>query len=135
RVSRAPDSVAAFAGDLSELRRRAGRSVRDVGRATGIPSATLGGYFAGRHLPPANRPEVLEGVLRACQVPEGERAAGRRRLLDLHEQRRQVVTRTPYPGLRPFGAEEHDLFFGREELLDRLLGLVQAVAGSTRPLV
>ena len=134
-MSRAPDSVAAFAGDLSELRRRAGRSVRDVGRATGIPSATLGGYFAGRHLPPANRPEVLEGVLRACQVPEGERAAWRRRLLDLHEQRRQVVTRTPYPGLRPFGAEEHDLFFGREELLDRLLGLVQAVAGSTRPLV
>ena len=134
-MSRAPDSMASFAGDLSELRRRAGRSVRDVARATGVPSATLGGYFAGRHLPPANRPEVLEGVLRECQVPEAERSAWHRRLQDLHEQRRQVVTRTPYPGLRPFGAEEHDLFFGREELLDRLLTLVQTAAGTTPHLV
>lgn len=28
---------------------------------------------------------------------------------------------SPYPGLRPFGAEEADLFFGREEQVDELL--------------
>ena len=131
-----PDTVEAFAQDLTHARLEAGLSVRDVSRATGIPSATLGGYFAGRHLPPANRPEVLAAVLESCGVPGGEHAGWRRRLVALHDRRRQpAVTRTPYPGLRPFGEEDHDLFFGREDLVERLLTEVEEAAADTTPVV
>lgn len=132
----ARDSVASFAHDLTEARRGAGRSIRQVHRLTGIPTATLGGYFAGRHLPPANRPEVLREVLTACGVPGGEHEAWRQRLLDLYAQRRQVeVTRTPYPGLRPFEAADHDLFFGREELVARLLQMLEHVIDEQHPVL
>lgn len=130
------DTMAEFARDLTEARRAAGRSIRQVHRLTDIPTATLGGYFAGRHLPPANRPEVLRQVLTACDVPAGEHEAWRRRMLGLYEQRRQVeVTRTPYPGLRAFEAGEHDLFFGREHLVDRLLQMLEEAVGQPDPLV
>lgn len=132
----APDTVETFAQDLTDARREAGLSVRDVARETGIPSATLGGYFAGRHLPPANRPEVLLAVLRACGVPAAEHPAWRRRLVALHDRRRRpAVTRTPYPGLRPFGEEDHDLFFGREDLVERLLTEVAEAVPDPAPVV
>jgi hypothetical protein len=34
------------------LRESRGLTVRDVAKLTGLPISTLGGYFAGRHLPP-----------------------------------------------------------------------------------
>lgn len=121
-----PDSVEAFAQDLTTARQEAGLSIRAVGRRSGIPTATLGDYFSGRHLPPANRLEVLDQVLQALGVPRRAWPEWRRRLTDLHESRRQVtVSRQPYPGLRSYQAEDHDLFFGRERLIDRLVGMVQ----------
>ncbi|MGB7981043.1 MAG: helix-turn-helix transcriptional regulator, partial [Candidatus Nanopelagicales bacterium] len=59
-----------FAAALSEVRLRAGLSVRDVARATGIPSGTLGGYFSGRHLPPATQPQLLGQVLGALGISD-----------------------------------------------------------------
>lgn len=129
-----PDTVAAFAADLTTA--RGGRTIREIHRRSGIPTATLGGYFSGRHLPPANRPEVLETVLEACGVPSREHAAWHRRLVALHDQRRQPpVTRTPYPGLRAFDVADHDLYFGREQLVEELLELVGRVAGADHPVV
>lgn len=126
-----PDTPESFARDLSQVRQAAGRSIRQVQQATGIPTATLGGYFAGRHLPPANRPEVLDAVLDACNVPSSEREAWRRRLLGLYELRRRgPASRAPYPGLRTFQDSDQDLYFGREPLLDRFLGLVGSVTRS-----
>ncbi|RIK15578.1 MAG: hypothetical protein DCC50_07660, partial [Acidobacteria bacterium] len=131
-----PDTPEEFARDLTAARQHAGLSVRDVARATGIPSATLGGYFAGRHLPPTNRPEVLAGVLGALGVPTREHPAWRRRLLELHSRRRRpAVSRAPYPGLRAFDTEDHDLFFGREELVERLLSAVQQAVDDPLPVV
>ncbi len=57
-----------FAQLLTAVRERAGLSVREAAAAAGLPSASAGGYFAGRHLPPVNRPEVLAGLLGACGV-------------------------------------------------------------------
>ncbi|MGH9071946.1 MAG: helix-turn-helix domain-containing protein, partial [Acidimicrobiales bacterium] len=37
--------------ELSALRVQAGLSVRELARRVGSPAATLGDYFAGRHLP------------------------------------------------------------------------------------
>lgn len=132
----ARDTVARFAHDLTEARREAGRSIRQVHRITGIPTATLGGYFSGRHLPPASRPQVLREVLSACGVPPAEHDAWRKRLLTLYAQRRQVaVSRTPYPGLRSFEAVDHDLFFGREELVERLLSMLDDVVVEPAPML
>ena len=39
--------------------------------------------------------------------------------------RGMVFTSAPYPGLRPFSASESDIFFGREEQVDRLLDKLQ----------
>ncbi|MGO4600312.1 helix-turn-helix domain-containing protein [Terrabacter sp. 2YAF2] len=59
-----------FAQLLTGVRERAGLSVREAAAKAGLPSASAGGYFAGRHLPPANRPEVLTALLEACGVCE-----------------------------------------------------------------
>src|SRR3954447_5396906 len=60
-----------FAQALTALREKAGLSIREVAKRTSIPSATLGGYYSGRHLP--SRPaENLLPILRACGVPETE---------------------------------------------------------------
>ncbi|WP_162802778.1 nSTAND1 domain-containing NTPase [Ornithinimicrobium avium] len=132
----AADTPQDFARDLTAARLRAGLSVRDVARATGVPPATLGGYFSGRHLPPTTRPEVLAAVLGAIEVPTREHPAWRRRLLSLHDRRRQpVVTRAPYPGLRAFDTKDHDLFFGRDTLVERLLSVVQQVVDEPLPVV
>ena len=52
---------------LTQLRGAARLSIRDVSAATGIPVATLGDYFNGRHLPPA-RDRILERIVAACGV-------------------------------------------------------------------
>jgi transcriptional regulator with XRE-family HTH domain len=57
-----------FAVALTDLRRRAGLTVREVSRRTGIPSGTLGGYFSGRHLPSLTQPRVLADLLAALGV-------------------------------------------------------------------
>lgn len=63
-----------FAAELARLKRRAGLSVRELSDATGIPSATLGGYLAGRHLPPLRSPN-LDAFLDACGASREERDA------------------------------------------------------------
>ncbi|GAA4105719.1 helix-turn-helix transcriptional regulator [Nocardioides kongjuensis] len=45
-----------LAAALTTLRTFRGLTVREVARSTGIPSATLGGWFSGRHLPPHSQP-------------------------------------------------------------------------------
>src|ERR1700744_4977338 len=57
----------AFGRLLARLRGAAGLSIRDVSAATGIPTATLGDYFNGRHAPPP-RDRTLERILDACGV-------------------------------------------------------------------
>jgi transcriptional regulator with XRE-family HTH domain len=61
-----------FAVALTALRRRAGLTVREVSRRTGIPSGTLGGYFSGRHLPSLSQPRVLSDLLGALGVGDEE---------------------------------------------------------------
>src|SRR5262249_57015391 len=60
-----------FGRELTLARRRAGRTVRQVARASGIPASTAGDYFAGKHLPPAGQPGLLPQILAACGVTDG----------------------------------------------------------------
>src|SRR5882672_10061268 len=59
---------------LTAVKERAGLSVRDVADATGIPFGTLGGYFAGTHVPPATSTNLV-AILRACGVSDPDEVA------------------------------------------------------------
>lgn len=85
-----PDASAARPGSLGDLsvglfsrediataltarREYLGLSIRAVARCVDLPPATVGGYFSGRYLPPATRPEVLEALLLALQIDVRDR--------------------------------------------------------------
>lgn len=116
-----------FAGALTALRLQSGLTVRAVAKATGLPVSTLGGYFSGRHLPPATRPDVLESVLDALSVPTAQRPGWHEALRRL--TRRGAAAGSPFPGLRSFEVGDRANFHGREALIDRLTRLVTGSAG------
>lgn len=127
-----------FARALTQLRVLAGLSVRDVARATGIPAATLGGYFSGRHLP--SRPaQALVPILQVCGtgsqdvLPWIEALARARR----NPGPRGHDAVQPYPGLRSFELRDAEWFFGRERVTQRLADRVHAAFDDrcTLPLV
>lgn len=130
-------SAAEFAAALTTLRLRAGLSIRDLGRTTGIPSATLGGYFSGRHLPPATQPQLLEQVLDALGVGDDEeqwrdallrvrRSGGTRGAASAGRATGGATgTASPYRGLEPFTEADAELFFGREGVVEELSAMVE----------
>ncbi len=131
---------AGFAEALTGVRLRAGRSIRSLARATGIPSATLGGYFSGRHLPPATQPQLLDQVLTEIGVSDdAERQEWREALLRARragsaraEEGPGPAGASPYRGLEPFTEQDAALFFGREDVVDGLAALVDARASDPR---
>ena len=108
-----------FAAVIDSSRRMQHLSIRDMARIAGVPAATAQGWLNGRHFPvPALRPNYLRMVERlglTDQVPEG--------LWDESWSSFQPRLRTehaPYLGLRPFGATDRDLYFGRQRESARL---------------
>jgi WD40 repeat protein len=129
-----PDRIATqhdFGRELTQARQQAGRTVREVARAAGIPPSTAGDYFAGRHLPPATQPELLGRILRACgETDPARQAAWADALARIRRgPGRRPASRPPYLGLASFQPEDEARFFGREELTRRLASMV-AGAGS-----
>jgi hypothetical protein len=61
-----------FANSLTILKDQAGLSVRDVARTAGLPTATAGDYFSGRHLPQVKLVGTFTGMLAACGVVDPE---------------------------------------------------------------
>jgi WD40 repeat protein/transcriptional regulator with XRE-family HTH domain len=117
-----------FAEALSSLRERAGLTVRDVAKVTGIQASTLGGYFSGRHLPPLKPPDALARILLACGVSDplavGEWEAALLRVRRLPGPR-PASAPIPYRGLASFQAEDAEWFFGREALAKDLVDRVR----------
>jgi WD40 repeat protein/transcriptional regulator with XRE-family HTH domain len=113
-----------FATALTLLRERAGLTVRDVARELDVPSATIGGYFSGRHLPSLKPPDQLARILSACGVND---AAEVHKWLDALSRvrrapgRRSAGAPVPYRGLKSFQPEDADWFYGRRRLTDVLL--------------
>ena len=57
-----PDQIVTqqdFGRGLTLLRNRAGLTVRQVARASGLPASTVGDYFSGRHLPATGQAIVI----------------------------------------------------------------------------
>ena len=122
-----PDPIASkeeFAAALTALRERAGRTVRDVARLSGLPVSTVGGYFGGRHLPPLKPPGALPRLLRACGVTDPDEIAAWQE--SLNRIRRAPGPRpaggpVPYQGLASFQPQDAGRFFGREDLTAEIL--------------
>src|SRR5580692_11342154 len=126
-----------FGRELTLARQQAGLTIREVAKASGIPVSTLGDYFAARHLPPARQPELLPGILAACQITEAEQVD---RWLDALNRVRRAPGRppagpAPYRGLASFQPEDAAWFFGREELALHLVRLATGPGAPGLPLV
>lgn len=123
-----------FAEALTALRHRSGLSIRKLSSMTGIPSATLGGYFAGRHLPSVSQGTALEDVLGALGVDDA--AEVDRWFEAVRRLRARPPDRppNPFPGLASFTEEQADRFFGREQYVADLEQAVRtALADPDRP--
>jgi len=59
-----------LARELTILRSESGLTVRDLANQVGAPVATLGDYFAGRHLPGSRRTPLYRAVLNVCGVTD-----------------------------------------------------------------
>ena len=125
-----PDSIATrreFASALTTVREAAGLTVREVARASGISSSTVGGYFSGRHLPPLRPDGGIGVILAACGVTApAEHEAWQRALARVRRAPgpRPGALPAPYPGLLAYGPDDAELFHGRradtDHVLDRL---------------
>ena len=128
-------SRGAFGAALTELRERAGLTVRDVAKAVGMATATVGGYFAGSALPPLKTANVLTRIVAVCGITdrtEIERWHDALKRLRRSPSRPRAATAVPYRGLPPFEREDAQWFFGRENLVR---DLVERVAGGDPVLV
>jgi WD40 repeat protein/transcriptional regulator with XRE-family HTH domain len=126
------ESVTDLARELTLLRERAGLTVREVQKRTGIVHSTLGGYFSGRHKPALDR---LELVLSACGADEPEVVEAWRDavLRTPHPSRRRPAGGAPYRGLESYGSADADWFYGRTRLTAAVVTCI--LAGEARPLM
>lgn len=114
-----------FAAALTLLRERAGLTVRDVARAMAVPDSTVGGYFAGRHLPPVKPPEILRNLLKVCGIGDTTTAdQWQEALIRVRHLPgpRPAGAPVPYRGLTSFQPDDAEWFYGRQRLIDMLVG-------------
>jgi WD40 repeat protein/transcriptional regulator with XRE-family HTH domain len=129
-----------FGRELTRLREARGLAIREVARRTGaagepaIPLASLGDYFAGRHLPNG---ATLEKILRACEVraPDVVAAWQDARLRSRRRPGRPAAGGpVPYRGLACFRPEDAAWFFGRGELTELTCRRAAECRAAGRPL-
>jgi energy-coupling factor transporter ATP-binding protein EcfA2 len=127
----AVETPESFARELDRLRRASGKSYRHLAAESGLGFNTISGYCGGRHLPQPAVEAEFSRLLTAVGVSNSGQDHWFRALHGLRG--RSTGRRTawnPYPGLRAFQPEDAELFFGRDELADRVL---REVASSSRP--
>ncbi|GAA2649838.1 nSTAND1 domain-containing NTPase [Paractinoplanes durhamensis] len=121
---------------LTKLRLRAGLTIRELASRSGLPTATVGDYVKGRHLPGPAQAGQFRKLLEACAVDDPEElgrwqdALDRVRTSTDGRQTGRGPDGAPYPGLRPFEAEDAALFFGREAFLADVLARLTALRDS-----
>ncbi len=119
-----------LARELTELRQQSGLTVRELARRAGAPTATVGDYLSGRHLPGQSQVPLFRRVLELCGVSSPEDLAEwEAALLRARTATDGRVARAapPYRGLEPYEVQDAPFFFGRQEavaaLVERLVAL------------
>lgn len=128
-----------FSRALTRLKDARGMAIREVAKRTsapgepGIPLASLGDYFAGKHLPSG---PALTKLLRACGVSEPALVAAwqEARLSARLRPGRLAGEPVPYRGLACFRSQDAAWFFGREELTALLVRRARQCRAAGRPL-
>lgn len=82
-----------FAAELRLAKGQRNLSVRDLAKQTKIPVSTLGGYFAGQHLPALKPPNQLGRLLKALGIDRADEIAAW--LEALRRARRSISRETP----------------------------------------
>ncbi|ALG08311.1 hypothetical protein AOZ06_16575 [Kibdelosporangium phytohabitans] len=115
-----------FAAELRLLRTKAGTpSYREMGRAAHYSATTLSAAAGGRKLPSR---AVTLAFVRACGGDEAEwEQRWHAVAVELNGKSATTpsvenVTGAPYVGLRAFGPDDANLFFGRERLVTEIIG-------------
>lgn len=114
---------------LSDLRERSGKTVRDLTRATGISRSTVDDWCKAKRLPFRKQDAAFERMLVALDIddPEPLMVAMRRMRGDRRRSRRDDPA--PYRGLNSFRADDRELFFGRDDLVERMHDRFRSVVG------
>ncbi|MFF5362083.1 helix-turn-helix domain-containing protein [Streptomyces scabiei] len=119
-VDPAAGPVQRLAHDLRELRRSAGGvSYRAMAEKAGFSVTTLAKAASGERLPSL---AVLQAYVRACGAdPDAWEARWAEAEALAGEERQEDADATPpYRGLARFEADDRELFFGRDRLIDQL---------------
>lgn len=125
-VDPAAGPVPRFAHELRKLRREAGGvTYRELARRTPYSVTALSQAAAGEQFPSL---QVALAYVRACGGDEGEWEErwqeADREVRESAAIRRDDDTDPPYRGLARFEPDDHDLYFGRDRLVDALRHLV-----------
>ncbi|MGW2974505.1 nSTAND1 domain-containing NTPase [Streptomyces mirabilis] len=117
--------VARFAAELRKLRAEAGSpTYRVMAQRTGQGASTLSQAAAGERLPTL---PVVVAYVRACGGDETEwETRWREAAAEVAAEPRTEDAVRPYRGLARFEPGDADLFFGRDELIDRLVHLASS---------
>ncbi|MDE3206116.1 MAG: AAA family ATPase [Acidobacteriota bacterium] len=125
-----------LAQELSMLRSQSELTVRDVARKVGSPTATIGDYFAGRHLPGPRQLPLFRSLLEACGVSDpAEVESWMEALVRVRQSSDGRVPKqvSPYMGLEPYRPADADRFFGRKRSLEDLLQCLARLTSSDPP--
>lgn len=121
-VDPAAGPVQRLAHDLRELRRSAGGvSYRAMAEKAGFSVTTLAKAASGERLPSL---AVLQAYVRACGAdPDAWEARWAEAEALAGDERQEDDATPPYRGLARFEADDRELFFGRDRLIDELSAL------------
>ncbi len=103
---------------LTELRQRSGLSLRELAERVGSSPSTISGWCRAKNLPFPAQTAVFESMLDELGV--ADTAPWLDALVRLRPSG-SPEGQAPYRGLEAFGWDDSDLFFGREELVDRVI--------------
>ena len=117
---------AEFGTVLTELRRRSGRTLRELATTIGSSPSTLSGWLRAENLPFPAQDDTFRAMLIELGVDEPD--PWMEALLRVRDTagNRDPDQPPPYRGLEAFGPDDADRFFGREALVERTMGRLRA---------
>ncbi|WP_053384104.1 nSTAND1 domain-containing NTPase [Leucobacter celer] len=114
-----------LARGLTALREEARKTIRELSLETGVPSATIGGYCSGRHLPALTHLDPFLSVLGALGVQRTGPWVEAVKRVRWAGHPRSVDEAAPYRGLESYDVGDARWFFGRGQPTEEVLALVR----------